>query len=544
MEIDLKENNKILKTKFSLLKNKHDIADILEIKEKDLIYCLYRVGVDNYYKEFEIEKRNGGKRKISSPQGSLKILQSKLNYILQLIYKPRECVQGFVPNRSIVTNANKHFGARFLLNIDIEDFFSSINFGRIRGLFLHKPFSFNKDVSTILAQICCYKNGLPQGAPTSPIIANLICYRFDTRMIQFAKKNRLFYTRYADDITLSSKIMFKKNIIRFRGNDFSFPVLSNETKNIFKENGFAINKEKTHFSTKSHRQKITGIIINKKINTSQKFIRQVRAMLHAWEKYGLDNAEKEFYHNYNKKYVGVDVDNLPQFSNIVFGKINYIRMVRGYQDKIFRKYYNQYITLTRHGKILPVNNVDIINEITYIIEVEGAAEQGTVFYTKEYGWVTNYHVIKNSKDDIVIYSSSGFDRKKASIVKEFPESDLAILSIEGLIPENYLEINNSYKFNNNEAITVCGYPEHNIFDSIYMNSGKIVSTRHKNSIEHYVFDKPIIKGNSGGPVLNHNDEIVGVASTGSTFAEADETMFFGIIPISNLKDIVDTDSNK
>src|SRR5207253_3206344 len=153
------------------------------------------------FRSFEVRKRAGGARTIAAPRGALRLLQVKLLNILSEVFDPRESVHGFVRDRSIVTNADRHKGRPVLLNVDLQDFFPSINFGRVRGVFMAKPYSLPPNVATVLAQLCCLANQLPQGAPTSPIIANMVCARLDGQLQRLAKATDATYTRYADDIT-------------------------------------------------------------------------------------------------------------------------------------------------------------------------------------------------------------------------------------------------------------------------------------------------------------------------------------------------------
>src|SRR5680860_1477625 len=205
MEILLKQNDDALKLGFLGLKTPEDLSALLEVPHNTLIYHLYRKSLISKYTAFTIPKASGGNREILAPNPSLKILQQKCNYILSLMYKPKFPTHGFVKNRSIVSNAKAHTRKAYVLNIDIEDFFPSINFGRVRGLFLSKPFLLPEKVSTFLAQLCCFNNQLPQGAPTSPIISNFISMKLDNELNQFSRRHRCSYTRYADDMTFSSK---------------------------------------------------------------------------------------------------------------------------------------------------------------------------------------------------------------------------------------------------------------------------------------------------------------------------------------------------
>src|SRR5699024_2066569 len=136
-----------------------------------------------------------------------------------------------------------HVRSRFILNIDLKDFFPSINFGRVRGVFLAKPYNCTKEVATVLAQICCYNNQLPQGSPASPIVSNMICARLDSHLYKLAKKNHCYYSRYADDITISTnKRDFPKEIARLvRTEKKNICNLGNSLLNTINNNGFEIN---------------------------------------------------------------------------------------------------------------------------------------------------------------------------------------------------------------------------------------------------------------------------------------------------------------
>jgi RNA-directed DNA polymerase len=165
-----------LRDAFKTLKTREDVANLLDVSDKGLRHLLYDAAFrTSLYYTFEIPKKSGGIRKITSPIARLKTLQRRLLKVLTAVYTPKNSAHGFVKARSICTNAKIHVRRRHILNIDLEDFFPSINFGRVRGIFLAEPYNCTRDVATVLAQICCYKNELPQGAPTSPIVSNMIC---------------------------------------------------------------------------------------------------------------------------------------------------------------------------------------------------------------------------------------------------------------------------------------------------------------------------------------------------------------------------------
>ncbi|MBS3026588.1 MAG: hypothetical protein HCA25_05695 [Dolichospermum sp. DET50] len=144
--------------KFYSLRSGRDVARLLEIPYGDLVYYLYVIPYKFRYITFAIKKKLGGERIISTPATSLKLIQKKLNQVLQCVYQVKPSVHGFVKGKNIVTNAKAHVGKRYVLNFDLKDFFVSINFGRVRGMFMALPYALNPEVSTVLAQICCHNN--------------------------------------------------------------------------------------------------------------------------------------------------------------------------------------------------------------------------------------------------------------------------------------------------------------------------------------------------------------------------------------------------
>jgi RNA-directed DNA polymerase len=224
---------------FLLVKTLRELAVQLKIEYKILAFNLYVLSESDKYVEFEIKKRKSSKtRLIAAPNSGIKYIQFNLAKILLSIYKPKSPVNGFILDKSIKSNASIHVKKKYIINIDLENFFPSINFGRVRGLFLAYPFNFNEIVATTLAQICCYKGVLPQGAPTSPILSNFICHQLDNKLLSLLSKNKFWYTRYADDLTFSTNLnSLPKEIGVIIGNQF---ILSNEIRTIIKQCGLVV----------------------------------------------------------------------------------------------------------------------------------------------------------------------------------------------------------------------------------------------------------------------------------------------------------------
>ena len=356
MSIELNENCEELVEKFHRLSSIEDVADLLEVDLSHLRYYLYWMPDEQRYSSFTIPKKSGGVRTICAPNSSIKILQHKLNQVLQCVYQPKPSIHGFVSKRSIVSNAEAHMGRKrkYVLNIDLEDFFPSINFGRVRGMFMKYPYELPEEVATVLAQICCFENQLPQGAPTSPTISNMICAKMDSQLQHLAQENRCFYTRYADDITFSTSMPnFPHELAETR----SYPTglqleVGSELNRIVTENGFKINSSKVRLQTSDRRQEITGLVVNEKPNVPRKFIRQIRAMLHAWKKFDLELAELEYLSKYRSKNRFPNKSAL-SFRAVLRGKIEYLGMVRGKSDSLYQRYLSEFKALENPNGVQP-----------------------------------------------------------------------------------------------------------------------------------------------------------------------------------------------
>lgn len=269
--------------------SKPDLARLLGIDPVFMTRVLYIRNTDNLYSQFTIKKKNGSDRQISAPDPELKEIQSKLSDLLQdCLNNIRENSKeennfshGFERNRSIITNAEKHKLKKWVLNIDLSNFFDEFNFGRVRGYFLkNKNFSLNTELSTLIAKIACHQDKLPQGSPCSPVITNLILVSLDRRLSNLCNRAGCTYTRYADDITISTnKKEFPRDIIKSH-NENSI----NLNKKLLKEiisSGFQINLNKLRLFDKKCRQEVTGLTVNRFVNVDNKYAKKVRAMAHS-----------------------------------------------------------------------------------------------------------------------------------------------------------------------------------------------------------------------------------------------------------------------
>jgi len=321
-----------LRERFLKLKAREDVAELLQVSDYQLRYHLYIYPLTRAYATFEIPKKSGGRRLILAPKTALKLIQQKLNQVLKSVYQPKPSTHGFAVGKSIITNAKQHLRQRYVLNLDLKDFFPSINFGRVRGLLMAPPYQCTDEVATVLAQVCCHENQLPQGAPTSPVISNMICAKLDSQLQRLAKKYQCVYTRYADDITFStSRSRFPSHLIWF-SKEAEKSILGDELKNIIESNGFLINGSKVRLQNRYKHQEVTGITVNEKLNIKRQYIRQIRTMLHIWENRSLKDAEAEFWRRDKKHRFQLEVDS---FRNIVRGRIEFVGAVRGKDDRIY-----------------------------------------------------------------------------------------------------------------------------------------------------------------------------------------------------------------
>ena len=203
--------------------------------------------VSGHYQEFWMRKRSGGYRMISAPDKDLQAIQSTIySRILSSVTIVHPAAVGFRCGRSVVDNAAPHLGKRYVLKMDIHDFFGSIRSPRVRQTF--KKIGYPENVSKVLGALCCLHRHLPQGAPTSPALSNIVGYEMDRKLAALAAEYGLTYTRYADDLTFSGDVFPKEQIIL-------------QVKRIIRDEKFEPNHKKTHFMNQSSRKIITGVSV-------------------------------------------------------------------------------------------------------------------------------------------------------------------------------------------------------------------------------------------------------------------------------------------
>ena len=220
---------------------------------------------DLSYNEYKIKKSNGKYRTITEPNPELKRIQKDILLEMGKV-SPHNSAHGFVKNRSIATNASIHVGKEFVLNIDIKNFFPSVDAKMVSEVFKRH---YGVEDTGDLLQVVMLNGGLPQGSPCSPYIANMALYQFDEELSDYFSSLNISYSRYADDITVSGS-NFDNSII-----DYIYEKIESM--------GFLVSKDKTKLQKRSGRQVVTGLVVNDKVNIDRKTRRRIRAMYHNYD---------------------------------------------------------------------------------------------------------------------------------------------------------------------------------------------------------------------------------------------------------------------
>ncbi len=308
--------------------SKKDLIDFFGISEPSFKYYFRKVKGEESYKKLIINKASGKPRTIHAVSRRLKKIQCIALEKLQAVekFQPSSYAHGFTPGKSIITNAICHRRSKRIIKMDLKDFFPSIHFGRVRGMFMAYQYEFGKDAATIMAQLACLDDAtgiLPQGGSLSPYIANMMCRRLDKRLAQVARDHRCNFTRYADDITFSTNDTSQENI----------DDLIEATSRVIDSEHFVVNTDKTKILTSRDRQVVTGIIVNDGINVNRRYIRNLRATIRNCEKFGIaSQIEKKIFRDSrcsrpNKFATNQHHPSVDYFLRHLFGKINFFGSV-------------------------------------------------------------------------------------------------------------------------------------------------------------------------------------------------------------------------
>lgn len=242
----------------------------------------------SYYIEYRIPKRNGHLRTIDEPYPSLKEIQT---WILRRILSPigektiSPYAKAFISGRNLKDNARYHRNKKVVIKLDLRNFFGSIHFPLVFNIF--KEIGYNDELCRNLSALCLFRESLPQGAPTSPIISNIVFSKLDYVIFNYCQTKSINYTRYADDMTFSSNENVDVKDLIFKVRD------------LIKPSGFTLNYDKIQVLGKGTRQIVTGIVVNEKLQTSKTFRRKLRQEIFYITRYGIQNHLKRIQSNYN-----------------------------------------------------------------------------------------------------------------------------------------------------------------------------------------------------------------------------------------------------
>lgn len=303
-EKEIQTANEEFLLSLSLFKDKLDIKEYMK-----RLYAISNQVEDNYFL-YKIPKKNGETRTIYAPNYTLKYIQKQ---ILEKLLKERyisKYAKAYYSGASLKNNALEHVNKPLILKLDIENFFENITFYHVyENIF----YIFPENIRVLLTNLCLYKNHLPQGAPTSPYIANIIMRGFDEEIGKWCLKKNISYTRYSDDLT-------------FSGNFEPAEVIRKVKEELFK-NHFKINKKKIHVIKNHAQQRVTGVVVNEKAQVSKSYRKEIRKEMYYIKKYGIkSHLEKTHSNKIPKDYL-----------KSLAGRINYVLMINN-DDVEFLKY--------------------------------------------------------------------------------------------------------------------------------------------------------------------------------------------------------------
>lgn len=261
-------------------------------------------GTGSPYVQFTIPKSSGEPRTITAPRIKLKRIQRRILDEILAKLLPHEAAHGFVRGRSVLSNARPHKGAKLVVKMDLRDFFPSISYKRVVGLFA--SYGFSDEVASALGGLVTHRavlpdgfvlwpGVLPQGAPTSPALANLLCRRLDSRLSGLAKRAGAAYTRYADDMTFSFKVPPAGKAVDPSGDKKSGPSLGRFlwwVEQVCLQEGFIENTTKRRVLRASGQQRVTGIVVNSGLSVPREARRGFRALLHNCKVSGVDSQAR------------------------------------------------------------------------------------------------------------------------------------------------------------------------------------------------------------------------------------------------------------
>lgn len=285
-----------------------ELLEGLPIREEKRLACLYAVSnhVEMHYHAAEIKKRSGGVRHLLIPDRLLQGIQKNLLHHVLEGLSVSGYATAYKKKTSVSQNALPHVGQEQIMKLDIKDFFDNITFLMVYQKAFPAAY-FPPAVRRLLSALCCYEDTLPQGAPTSPAISNLVMKDFDEYVGSWCKERQIHYTRYCDDMTFSGVFDEKK--------------LKNKIRNYLQVMGFELNDRKTRVLGTHCRQSVTGLVVNQKLNVAREYRRNLRADIYFCKKYGV---EEHIRHSEKKEWMYEGEPETTRYLQHLLGQVHYI----------------------------------------------------------------------------------------------------------------------------------------------------------------------------------------------------------------------------
>lgn len=488
---------------------------------------------------------------LAIPHSTLKMIQRRLATQLELIYRPHSRAFGYIKGRGIRPNAATHLKRRLIFSVDLERFFEQINFGRVRGRLTAPPYSLTNSVATAIATLATFENKLPFGAPTSPILSNIICSGLDAALSRLGKDTGSFYTRYADDLTFSThKSRFSPQIVNHVEVDTVLEIGPGpDLEAIVVAQGFSINPAKTRLRTRKESQIICGVLCNEKLNTRRRLRREIRALLNAWAKYGAEKVQTYWVEQFNNPAER-------EFEPALRGKIEFLKHVRGANDPVVWETVQRFNKLTEASPIQYEKPVDwragiersvcvIFAESAEAMGQDAEIKQGSGFVVAGGHIVTNAHVACHTNgeplgDISVQFHGLMLGTIPVEVIANSADLDVAVLrpidpTLRALLAPRAVDIDYTASHAAGTTLTLAGYPNYQDGDTVHAAIGHVTGNSTIHGLQVFRISESIIYGNSGGPVFNDVGKAIGIAVCGSGTSDAPYTIHNGAIPARAFK---------
>ena len=264
---------------------------------------------EGHYQRLELQKKTGGTRILHVPDDELKVIQRRILRQILMKFSSSEYASAYVRRRTLSHHAAPHVGKRYLLKLDIADFFGSIRFEQIHRSVFHSGY-FPKQIGVMLTKLCCFRGALPQGAPTSSAISNLVMRQFDRNMGRWCASRGIAYTRYSDDMA-------------FSGERPLYPVYE-KAKAMLEEMGFTLNEQKTRFVSNAGRQSVTGLTVNEKISVSREYKRRLRQEIYYALKFGAADSILKAEH---RDFICEGKPDAERYLQHLIGKVQFVLQI-------------------------------------------------------------------------------------------------------------------------------------------------------------------------------------------------------------------------